>query len=232
MQSIGKQFGSPQKLNTELPCDQKFHSSILKLYIYLNVKSCIQCSEQRYSSQLKWKQPRCPCNEQKNQMTIWWDTIRQSKCMMCSYMIQHGWPLVSHGRSHCPLYEMSKINESIETESRLGIAKKAEEEEWEGQWIAAYCQGPSSLRGGWTCSEIRCTVLWIYKTLLSWHFKMVNFMRCVNYISIFNWEKNFLIMKKILGSISNKITLAKLYKMAKLKQNVEDSLENTYWKHF
>lgn len=31
---------------------------------------------------------------------------------------------VSHGRSHCPLYEMSKINESIETESRLGIAKK------------------------------------------------------------------------------------------------------------
>lgn len=48
-------------------------------------------------------------------------------------------------------------------------------------------------------------------------------MRCVNYISIFNWGKNFLIMKKILGS--NKITyLSKTYKMAKLKQNVEDSL--------
>ena len=107
---------------------------------------------------------------------------------------------VSHKRSHCPLYEMSKIHESIETESRLVIAKKLRRRNGrdnELQVTASY-QVPFGedehvLKSG---GNDRCTILWIYKTLLNWHFKMVNFMRCVNYTSIFNWGKKILIMKK------------------------------------
>lgn len=161
----------------------------------------------------KWKQPRClSTNEQKNPNDHMMGYYQASKCMMCSYMIQHGWPLKSVTEDHIVhFYEMSKINESIETESRLGIAKKLRRRNGRDNEYA-YCQGPSSLRGGWTCSEIRCTVLWIYKTLLSWHFQMVNFMRCVNYISIFNWGKNFLIMKKYWAQYLIKSALSKLTK--------------------
>lgn len=134
----------------------------------------------RYSSQLK--SGNNPDARQPMNRKIKWPydgILSGNQNVWCVHMIQHGWPLeVSHGRLHCPLYEMSKINESIETESRSDLAKKAEEEEWEWTMNLFTARGllPS---GGWTCSEIRCTVLWIYKTLLSWHFKMVNFMRCV-----------------------------------------------------
>ena len=108
---------------------------------------------------------------------------------------------VSHKRSHCPLYEMSKIHESIETESRLVIAKKLRRRNGrdnESQ-VTARDQVPFGedehvLKSG---GDDRCSILWIYKTLLNWHFKMVNFMRCVNYISIFNWGKYFNYEKNI-----------------------------------
>ena len=70
---------------------------------------------------------------------------------------------VSHKRSHCPLYEMSKIHESIETESRLVIAKKLRRRNGrdnELQVTASYQvpfgEGEHVLKSG---GNDRCTIL-------------------------------------------------------------------------